>query len=134
MPTPRYVQVRAEDYVAVPFFPRPPPVEIVPLHPSNVSTASLVWADGSWEWGGERFRWSPGAWVVPPAGAKRARWVIVRRKEDGQLFFAPSSWRDAEGRPIEPPTPLVKVKLEPGGAAGAGELTAPGGVRTDLDD
>ena len=34
--------------------------------------------------------------MVPPAGVRRARWVIVRRKEDGQLFFAPSTWKDEQ--------------------------------------
>lgn len=128
--------MRAEDYVPVPFAPRPPPVEIVPLRPAKagIDASLLVWADGSWDWGGDRFRWVPGAWLAPPPGAKRARWVIVRREIDGQLFFAPSSWRDSEGRPIEPPPPLARASTRPGGPAGAGEVTAPGGIRTDLDE
>jgi hypothetical protein len=27
--------------------------------------------------------------------------VVVRRKEDGQLFFAPSTWKDAAGNLLE---------------------------------
>jgi hypothetical protein len=126
------VQVRAEDYVPVPYAPRPPPVEIVPLRPAAPS--GLVWADGGWEWAGERFRWGPGSWVAPPEGATRARWVIVRRPADGQLFFAPSSWRDASGRPIAAPPALARASSRPGGPAGAADQITPGGVRTDLDD
>ncbi len=132
VPMPQHVQVRAEDYVPVPYRPRPPPVEVVPPRPTAPS--AVVWADGGWEWDAERFRWAPGAWVAPPVGAVRARWVIVRRVEDGQLFFAPSSWRDASGKPIDPPHPLARAQTRPGGPAGAGGDVAPGGTRTDLDD
>jgi hypothetical protein len=134
VPRPSFVQVRAEDYVPVPFTPQPPPVEIVPLRPANASLKALVWADGSWDWRADRYRWAPGAWVAPPDGAKRARWVVVRRVVDGQLFFAPSTWRDATGKPMDPPTPLARASIRPGGPAGSGDLTAPGGVRTDLDE
>jgi hypothetical protein len=124
--------VIADDYVPVPYTPRSPPVEVVPLRPSTPS--GLVWADGGWDWDGERFRWLPGGWVAPPVGATRARWVIVRRTEDGQLFFAPSSWRDATGKRIDPPPPVARAQSRPGGPAGAAEVLTPGGVRSDLDD
>jgi hypothetical protein len=132
VPTPKHVQVRAEDYVAVPYSPRPPPVEILPARPSTPS--GLVWADGGWDWDGERFRWLPGGWVAPPVGAVRARWVIIRRTEDGQLFFAPSTWRDASGKTIDAPPPVARAQTRPGGAAGAVDPVTPGGGRTDLDD
>lgn len=57
--------------------------------------------DGSWEWVGNRYGWRYGQWVVPPPNARHARWVVVRREADGQLFFAPSDWKDASGRRIE---------------------------------
>jgi hypothetical protein len=60
--------------------------------------------------------------------------VIVRRPVDGQLFFAPSSWRDAAGKAMDPPTPLARASTRPGGPAGGTDSIAPGGVRTDLDD
>ena len=66
----------------------------------------MVWADGAWEWEGERYRWVAGGWISPPEGARRARWVIVRR-DDGQLFFAPTRWRDAAGKAIPTPEPIV---------------------------
>jgi hypothetical protein len=92
--------------VAVPSAPRPPPVEVVPAQPRG----DAVWVDGTWEWGGnDRYRWVPGAWVVPPPGAKHARWVTVRR-DDGQLFFAASSWKDATGATVPEPAPLVRAR------------------------
>ena len=132
LPRPSYVQVRAEEYVPVPYRPRSPPVEVVPALPPTPS--GLVWADGGWEWDAERFRWVPGSWVAPPVGAVRARWVIVRRPEDGQLFFAPSGWRDASGKAIAPPLPLARAQTRPGGPAGAADTGGAAGVRTDLDD
>jgi hypothetical protein len=97
--------VVVDDYVPVPFAPRPPPVEIIPAQPNK----GAVWVDGTWDWGKERYRWTPGAWVYPPAGAKHARWLVVRR-EDGQLFFAKSSWKDATGAALPEPTPLVRAR------------------------
>lgn len=132
VPRPRYVQVRAEDYVPVPFAPRPPPVEMVPPKPS--APAGLVWADGGWEWDGQRFRWLPGSWVAPPAGVTRARWVILRRSDDGQLFFAPSSWRDASGAPASAPPAVARARSRAGGPAGSAEALTPGAVRTDPDE
>lgn len=105
LPRPERAQVTADDYVAVPFPPRPPPVEIVPASPDKAA----VWVDGTWEWSNDRYRWTPGAWVIAPAGAKRARWVTVRRG-DGQLFFAPSSWKDATGAAVAEPAALVRAR------------------------
>jgi hypothetical protein len=36
-----------------------------------------------------------------PKGLRRSRWVIVRRKEDGQLFFSPAFWRDSSGNKVD---------------------------------
>ncbi|MCL2723524.1 MAG: hypothetical protein FWD69_03715 [Polyangiaceae bacterium] len=112
---PPRVQVKSEDYVAVPFPPRPPLVEVVPPRPRN----DAVWVDGGWDWDGDRYRWTAGSWVIAPEGARFARWVIVRRNTDGQLFFAPSGWRDTNSHPIPAPQPLVSAKTTSGGAAGA---------------
>lgn len=103
---PPRVQVTVEDYVAVPYPPRPPPVEIVPAPPRP----DAVWVDGTWQWDGARYTWQPGSWVLPPEGASHAQWVIVRRSEDGQLFFAPSSWRGPDGQPIPDPEALVRAR------------------------
>jgi len=95
-------QVDASDYVPVSNSPRPPQVEIIPPAPSK----EAVWVDGTWEWTGERYGWKSGAWVVPPPNAKYARWVCVRRSEDGQLFFAPSTWKDASRKIVADPRDL----------------------------
>lgn len=103
---PKAAPIRVTEYVAVPFPPRPAIVEIVPPKPKNDRTKppaeqfdedDLVWADGTWEWANDRYQWEAGAWVVLPRGAARTRWALVRRKEDGQLYFAPSRWRDGVG-------------------------------------
>jgi hypothetical protein len=106
LPRPEATQVLQTDYVVVPFAPRPPRVEIVPARPSS----EAVWVDGSWSWEGDRYRWEPGAWVHAPPGGRHARWVVVRRTEDGQLFFAPSSWKNAKGEPLPQPPALVEAK------------------------
>jgi YXWGXW repeat-containing protein len=114
---PKRVQVRADDYVAVPFPPRPALVEIVPASPAR----DAVWVDGTWVWAAGRFRWNAGAWVRPAPGARYARWVIVRRAEDGQYFFAPSSWRDEKGQQIPDPQPLLRAKTRTGAQAAEGD-------------
>jgi hypothetical protein len=106
LPRPPRAQVRVEDYVAVPFPPRPPPVEIVPAPPRP----GAVWVDGTWTWEGDRYAWQPGYWSLPPEGAAHTRWVIVRRSEDGQLFFAPSSWQGPDGEPLPEPEALVRAR------------------------
>jgi len=111
--TPR-AQVKSDDYMAVPFPPRPALVEIVPPKPRS----DAVWVDGGWDWDGDRYRWVAGSWVIAPDGVRFARWVIVRRS-DGQLFFAPSVWRNANGDTVAAPAALARAKTTGGGAAGA---------------
>ncbi|MDB4941702.1 MAG: hypothetical protein JWP97_1236 [Labilithrix sp.] len=126
LPRPASTPVLAADYVEVPFTPRPPPVEIVPPRPA--ASGDLVWADGGWEWSGERYRWDAGGWFVVPAGVKRARWVLVRRQVDGQLFFAPSSWRDAAGKAVNGLRPIARAQTRLGGSASGLDDTGGGGA------
>lgn len=117
LPRPPAAQVSASDYVPVAFSPRTPPVEFVPPRPSK----KAVWVDGSWVWTNNRYVWRFGSWVIPPRGARHARWVVVRRASDGQLFFAPSSWKDASGKTIEDSSfvnalgPQARARSRPGG-------------------
>jgi hypothetical protein len=119
LPRPPLTQVATEDYVEVSSAPRMPPVEFVPPKPHP----DAVWVDGTWEWVGGRYAWRFGTWLVPPKGARYARWVIVRRIADGKLFFARSSWKDSAGQPIEDRTfsralgPRARARSR----AGAGE-------------
>lgn len=83
--------------MAVNASPRPAPVEFVPPRPRK----DALWVDGSWEYVGERYGWKSGTWAVIPKGLRRARWLLMRRAEDGQLFFAPSTWKDASGKTVD---------------------------------
>jgi hypothetical protein len=65
-----------------------------------------VWIDGEWTWRRRRWAWRPGRWVIPPPGGAFSPWTTVRR-EDGTLFFAAGTWRNAKGEPLEAPRPLA---------------------------
>lgn len=99
LPRPETGRVATADYVAVPFPPRPPPVEFIPPPPPGAKHA--VWIDGSWEWVNNRFIWRFGTWLVPPDGLRRTDWAIVRRRADGQLFFAAALWKDRAGANVD---------------------------------
>jgi hypothetical protein len=96
-PRPPFAPVAAEDYIAVPFQPPTPPPEYLPPRPHK----DAVWINGTWEWRTRRYLWRYGSWVVLPRGASYAPWTVVRRKDDGQIFFAPSSFRDADGKKLD---------------------------------
>ena len=80
----------------------------------------MVWADGGWTWNGDRYQWEAGGWLLAPPGARRSRWALVRRAGDGQLFFAPSLWRDDKGAVIDPPRPIVRAQTRQGANAEEG--------------
>lgn len=126
VPLPPAAPVDAGDYQPVSSSPRPAPVEFLPQRPRK----DAVWVDGSWEWSGERFAWRAGTWTVPPKGLRRARWVIVRRKEDGQLFFAPALWKDQTGKTVDDAAwlhalgPQARARTRIGGPAAAEEIPA----------
>jgi hypothetical protein len=101
LPVPERTPGRTETYVAVPMPPPPPRPEHVPERPDKA-----VWVDGEWNWEGGRYRWTKGAWVIPPDGAKIAPWHVIRR-DDGQLFYSPSVWYDASGSQIPAPAALA---------------------------
>lgn len=103
IPVAKRTQGRSESYVAVPLPPPPLRPEHVPPKPDG----DAVWVDGEWDWDGARYRWTNGAWVVPPSGARLAPWAVVRR-EDGQLFYAPSVWYDERGSAIPQPPAIAQ--------------------------
>lgn len=109
IPQPPAAAQPASALVEVDYPPPPARVEMVPKRPSN----DAVWVNGEWLWQGRRWAWRPGMWVVSPKNAAYARRVVVRRG-DGKLFYAPGSWRDAEGHEI--PAPPEKIAHPSSGA------------------
>jgi hypothetical protein len=96
--------------------PYPPPAARVETVPPQKSEGE-VWIDGQWDWDGKRWKWLPGAWTRPPAGAHFTPWE-VKRTEDGQLHFAHATWRAADGRPLG----YRRDVCPPGRATSVGDL------------
>lgn len=82
-------------------YPAPPArVECVPAQPRQ----QCAWLDGTWRWGGRRWQWIPGSWIVPPAGCYYApaysQWVSGEAEDPGardQLFYFEARWYPSEG-------------------------------------
>jgi hypothetical protein len=89
----------------VPYPPAAAQLEFIPAQPAS----DTVWVDGEWRWSETRYRWHRGGWTRPPAGAKLALSVLVRAP-DGRLFFAPTTWLDAQGHAVAEPTPVVEAE------------------------
>jgi hypothetical protein len=104
LPGPPRTSQATSAYVEVPFAPPPGRVEFVPNQPLE----GAVWIDGEWTWEpvGRRWAWKYGRWVVPPNGARYARWSLVRAS-DGTLFYAPGAWCDPQGREVVAPPALA---------------------------
>ncbi len=79
---------------------------MIPARPHNGD----VWVDGQWNWEGNKWRWDVGGWVTPPRGATFQPWMVTRRR-DGQVVFAPATWRDAEGRAIDDATVTARATV-----------------------
>jgi hypothetical protein len=96
--------------------------------------------DGTWQWRGGRYAWKGGAWVIPPPGARYARWALVRRSSDGHLFFASSRWKDAAGRTLADTKfvgalgPAARARSRLGSLAAPEESRENGAPRKVTDD
>jgi len=121
LPSPPYVGQPGSALVQVPYPPPPARVEFVPDKPDS----GAVWIDGEWVWQGRRYAWKPGRWVKTPAGASFAPWQAVRDTM-GTLYIAQGSWRDREGKEIEPP-PVLRS-----GTPNAGAVTDSEGDTLDV--
>jgi len=97
-------------------YPAPPArVECVPSQPRE----ECAWLDGTWIWGGRRWQWVPGGWVVPPAGCYYApaysQWVSGEAEDPGsrdQLFFFEARWySDAGGGRCPVPEPCKGLEF-----------------------
>ena len=102
--------------------PLPPGrVEVVPDRPRS----GTVWIDGEWLWRRGRWAWRPGRWVEPPPGATFSPAEFVRG-EDGRLWYASGTWRDADGGAVEAPAPVASATVgvaDVVNASGATETT-----------
>jgi hypothetical protein len=65
------------------------------------------WIDGQWRWESGQWQWQHGGWYLVPKGTRFARWE-AKRRPDGQLLFAPASWRDSANREAPAP-PLLAL-------------------------
>jgi hypothetical protein len=114
LPAPKTTSHHGDAYEVVPYPPPSALVEIVPDSPN----ARAVWVDGYWVWHGRYYVWERGGWVEPPTGARLALWD-AHYLETGVLLYAPTIWRDAQGRTLEPPvllpagTPPTQETAEP---------------------
>jgi hypothetical protein len=116
LPHPRYTGQPTSALKEIPYQPPPARVESVPAKPLD----DAVFVRGEWRWDGRRWSWKEGAWFVPPPGVLFARWVTVRA-QDGKLYMAQGTWRDANGKEVPPPQPVN------GGRSGSEAVVNPEG-------
>jgi len=119
LPHPTYVPQPTSALTSVPIPPPPARVEAIPPKPS---AKGAVWVDGEWSYRRGRWAWVLGRWVVPPPDAAFSPWTVVR-DADGDLFHAPGTWRDREGRAIDPPPALAVANAQGGPVVDAEGLT-----------
>lgn len=101
-PHPPYAPQATNALTAIEFDPPPGRVETIPPKPP----AADAWVDGEWVLEHGRWYWLLGRWVTVPRGAVYAPWVVVRAA-DGTPYYAPSVWRDQEGKTIPAPPGLA---------------------------
>ena len=81
-----------EDFLPVTEPAPAPRAQAIPARPNP----NAVWIDGEWVPAGPRWRWQPGGWATPPAGATLAlhqsSW-----QSDGSLRHAPSVFHLRDG-------------------------------------
>lgn len=106
LPHPPYIQQPSSALVAVAAEPPPARVEHVPPRPA---AKGAVWLDGEWTERRGRWAWKPGRWVVAPPGASYSPWAFVRGL-DGAPYFAPGTFRDAQGAAVDEPPPLAVAR------------------------
>jgi hypothetical protein len=97
LPTPPVTAHGADVPLAVPYPPPPPRVEDVGEPPDE----DARWVDGSWQFEGLTYVWTPGGWHHPPPGKAYARPLVVRRA-NGELVYFPGRWIDTSGPQQQP--------------------------------
>jgi hypothetical protein len=91
VPTPKTGPHTRGEPVAVPYPPPPAKPEVIPKPPKGMESSS-VWVDGSWDWRGHRWTWTPGKWESPLPDTYYAVPTTVRMS-DGTLGYFPGAWR-----------------------------------------
>lgn len=105
LPHPPYVSHPTSALDEVPYPAPPPLVESVPPQPAK----GAVWVDGEWRFSARQWRWTHGVWVMPPAGLAFSPPVEVR-SADGTLYFAPGTWRNAQGEAVDDPESVARAR------------------------
>jgi hypothetical protein len=122
LPHPPYAPHPTSALVEVRFPPPPARAEAVPAQPSN----EAVWVDGEWQWRRRKWAWAPGSWVVVPPGGAFSPWTVVR-DDNGTLFHAPGTWRNARGEAVPAPKPIALGEAPSGVVVDPeGEIEHPG--------
>ena len=101
LPHPPYAPQTTDALIPVSVPPPPGRVERVPSKPLGAD----AWVDGEWALRGGRWYWLLGRWVRTPKGARFSPWVMVR-DADGSPYYAPGTWKTAQGLPCSPPAAL----------------------------
>lgn len=122
LPHPPYAPHPTSALVEVRFPPPPARAEAVPAQPSN----DAVWVDGEWTWRRRKWAWAPGSWVVVPPGGSFSPWTVVR-DDNGTLFHAAGTWRNARGEAVPAPKPIAFGEAPSGAVVDPeGEIEHPG--------
>src|SRR5215813_15443537 len=84
----------------------PPPPETVVVTPRP----GYIWIDGYWGWGGSRWAWTPGYYVVDRPGYAYVQGVWVNH--GGRYHYTPGYWRNStvvvpRRRPVGPGSVVV---------------------------
>lgn len=90
VPTGSHPEGTATETLRVGFPPPPARVEVLPLQRRE----ECLWRDGHWEWDGQGWRWTSGAWVLPPPNCYYARPELewVRSGGGSQLLYRRPRW------------------------------------------
>ncbi|HEX6767157.1 MAG TPA: hypothetical protein VF103_16785 [Polyangiaceae bacterium] len=109
LPLPETARHSREAFAPVPY---PPPAALAETVPRRPAQDDAVWIDGEWVFHGRSFAWQRGGWVIPPPGARFARWRAVYQR-DGRLMLAPGTWYDASGHAVARPDVVVSATTPP---------------------
>lgn len=86
--------------------PYPPPAALAEVVADKPDNCDCVWVEGSWRFRNKSYAWRKGGWFARPENARYAR-PRVSFSTDGRVMYAPGTWYDATGNPIENVRPLV---------------------------